>query len=60
MNQLNVIFYFIGQKVVNGEYMHNSYIDRSMGTIGDNKQLRLADIKDSIRDRDADVVKNKL
>jgi hypothetical protein len=40
--------------------MHSSYIDRSMGTIGDNKQLRLADIRDSIRDPDANAVKYKL
>ena len=50
MNQLNVINFilFFLQKVVNGEYFHNSYLDRSMGTIGDNKMLRLGDIKDAI------------
>jgi hypothetical protein len=31
-----------------------------MGTIGDNKQLRLTDIKDAIRDEDADAVKTKI
>jgi hypothetical protein len=31
-----------------------------MGTIGDNKKLRLADISDSINDMDAEAVKNRL
>jgi hypothetical protein len=31
-----------------------------MGTIGDNKKLRLADISDSIHDMDAEAVKNRL
>jgi len=38
--------------VVNGQYLHDTYIDRSMGTIGDNKKLML-DINDSIHDMDA-------
>ncbi len=59
MNQLNVII-FLCQKVVNGQYLHETYIDRSMGTIGDNKKLRLADISDSINDMDAEAVKNRL
>jgi hypothetical protein len=45
---------------VNGQYLHDTYIDRSMGTIGDNKKLRLADISDSIHDMDAEAVKNRL
>jgi hypothetical protein len=39
--------------VVNGQYLHDTYIDRSMATIGDNKKLMLADINDSIHDMDA-------
>jgi hypothetical protein len=31
-----------------------------MGTIGDNKQLRLTDIKDRIGDKDADLVKQRI
>jgi hypothetical protein len=31
-----------------------------LGTIGDNKQLKLGDIRDRIGDRDADVVKQRL
>jgi len=31
-----------------------------MGTIGDNKQLRLTDIRDSIKDGDADAVKGRI
>lgn len=40
--------------------MHDTYIDRSMGTIGDNKKLKLADISESIHDMDAEAVKNRL
>ncbi len=46
--------------MVNGEYAHSGYLDRSMGTIGDNKQLRLTDIKDRIGDKDADLVKQRI
>jgi hypothetical protein len=31
-----------------------------MGTIGDNKHLRLTDIRDRIGDKDADMVKQRL
>jgi hypothetical protein len=31
-----------------------------MGTIGDNKLFRLADIKDSINNKDAEMVKYRL
>jgi L-cysteine desulfidase len=31
-----------------------------MGTIGDSKQLKLADIRDHINDKDAELVKQKL
>lgn len=31
-----------------------------MGTIGDNKQLRLTDIKERIGDKDADLVKQRI
>jgi len=31
-----------------------------LGTIGDNKQLKLADIRDRIGDRDAEVIKQRL
>ncbi len=40
--------------------MHNGYYDRSMGTIGDNKHLKLSDIRDRIDDKDANVVKQRL
>ena len=46
--------------MVNGQYAHNTYVDRSLGTIGDNKLFKLADIQDSIHDHDADAVKYKL
>ena len=46
--------------MVNGEYAYSNYIDRSLGSIGDSKHLRLADIRDPIVDRDSDQVREKM
>ena len=46
--------------MVNGEYSYSGYLDRSMGTIGDNKHMQLTDIKDRIGNGDADMVKQRL
>lgn len=45
---------------MNGQYAHGGYIDRSMGTIGDNKSFKLAEVQDFHQDRDSEAVKYRL
>lgn len=48
------------KRAISGNYAHQQYIDRSLGSLGDPKKVNMTQIHDKVEDEDSEVVKTKL